>query len=120
MAPRYLKLHPRTVKNLKLKERESASDGAYRVARRIRAVLLNHEEKSSGEIADLLNASRSKVSHWLKAYEEQGFDGLMEGRRSGRPSRLTDLQKILLYDIVDSGPTAYGLMTGVWTSKLIA
>jgi transposase len=44
----------------------------------------------------------------------------MEGRRSGRPHRLTDLQKILLCDIIDSGPIAYGLMTGIWTSKTIS
>lgn len=37
----------------------------------------------------------------------------------GSQSRLTDLQKILLCDIVDSGPVAYGLESGIWTSKLI-
>jgi transposase len=101
-------------------EIESNIDGAYRVSNRIRSVLLNHEQKSSGQIASILDAPRSRVSQWLKTYSEQGVEGLMEGRRSGRPSLLTDLQKILLCDIVDSGPVAYGFITGVWTSKLIA
>lgn len=56
--------------------REAASDGADRVAQRIHAVLLNSEEKTSGQISDILDVSRSKVSEWLKIYEEQGFEGL--------------------------------------------
>jgi transposase len=120
MTPRFIKLHPRTRKKLINMERRSALEGAYRVSMRIRAVLLNHDEKTSGEIAMTLSASRSKVSEWLKTYEEQGVDGLMEGQRSGRPCRLTDLHKILLCDILDSGPIAYGLVSGVWTTKIIA
>jgi len=120
MQARYIDLHPRTVKKLTRMEAEANVDGAYRVSKRIRSVLLNNEKNSSGEISTLLGAPRSRVSQWLKTYEEQGVDGLMEGKRSGRPSSLTDLQKILICDIIDSGPVAYGLMSGVWTSKLIA
>ena len=120
MNPRFIKLHPRTVNKLTRLERESIAGKAFRVSTRIRAVLLSHNQKTSGEIASVLNAPRSKVSEWLKIYEEQGVDGLMEGHRSGRPSRLSDLQKIMLCDIVDSGPIAYGLISGVWTSKNIA
>lgn len=120
MTPRFIKLHPRTHTKLIKMERHSALDGAYRVSTRIRAVLLNHKLKTSGEIASALGSPRSKVSEWLKTYAEQGIDGLMEGQRSGRPSLLTDLQKLLVCDIVDSGPSAYGLVSGVWTSKLVS
>lgn len=98
---------------------ESAKDGADRVSKRIHSVLLNSEGRTSGEISKVLHASREKVSEWLKIYDHQGIDGLMEGKRTGRPSQLTDVQKILLCDIIDSGPIAYGLMTGIWTSKTI-
>ena len=100
--------------------REAASDGADRVSKRIHAVLLNHDENTSGRISEILSVSRSKVSEWLKIYEEQGFDGLKEGFRSGRPGRLDDLQKIILCDIIDSGPIAFGFSSGIWTSKRIA
>ena len=82
MTPRFIKLHPRTKKRLTQLHRKSASDGAIRVSERIRAVLLNHNEKTSGEIASIIDVSRSRVSEWLKTYEEQGVDGLMEGQRS--------------------------------------
>jgi transposase len=120
MNPRFINLHPRTKEKLIQLERESATDGERRVSMRIRAVLLSHEEKTSGEIAATLKASRSRVSEWLKTYDDLGVDGLMEGHRSGRPCRLNELQKIILYDIVDSGPIAYGLINGVWTAKLIS
>jgi len=120
MQPRFIQLHPRTKNNLQVKMREAAADGADRVAKRIHAVLLNSEENSSGRISEILNSSRSKVSEWLKIYDEQGFEGLKEGERSGRPGRLTDLQKIILCDIIDSGPIAFGYSSGIWTSKRIA
>lgn len=100
--------------------REAASDGAYRVANRIHSVLLNHDGSTSGEIAKILNSSPSGVSKWLKTYSESGVEGLMEGHRSGRPSRLSDLEKILLCDIIDSGPIAYGYVSGIWTSIRIS
>lgn len=99
---------------------EAAMEGAERVSRRVHSVLLNSDGHTSGEISKILNVSREKVSEWLKIYDQQGFEGLKEGKRSGRPNLLTDLQKVLLCDIIDSGPVAYGLMTGIWTSKTIA
>jgi len=47
-------------------------------------------------------------------------DGLLEGYRSGRPSELTEKQQQQLGDILDSGPVAYGLDNGIWTSPMIA
>jgi transposase len=46
-------------------------------------------------------------------------DGLLEGYRSGRPSELTGKQRQQLGDILDSGPVAYGLDSGIWTSPMI-
>lgn len=120
MTPRFIKLHPRSKNRLTRLHRNSAADGARRVSDRIRAVLLNHDQKTSGEIAAIIDVSRSRVSEWLKTYEQQGVDGLMEGQRSGRPSRLTDVQKIILCDIVDSGPIAYGMISGIWTAKIVS
>ena len=120
MTPRYINLHPRTFSKLTCLKREAAADGAHRVASRIHAVLLSHDQYTSGEIASTLQVHRSGVSEWLKIYADQGIDGLMEGRRSGRPSFLSDLDKLLLCDIIDSGPISYGYVSGLWTSIRIA
>ena len=101
-------------------KKEAERDGSFRVAKRIHAVLLNGQQHSSGEIARLLDAPRSKVSVWLGQYEEFGWEALLEGHRSGRPRQLDAQQRQGLCDILDSGPVAYGFMSGVWTSPMIS
>ena len=119
MLPRLLRLHPATHRRLIQLSKEASQDGAYRVAKRIQAVVLNAEGHTSGELAALLKAPRSRVSEWLSRYQEYGLEGLLEGQRSGRPPALTPEQRTQLGDILDSGPVAYGLDTGVWTSPMI-
>src|SRR5271167_2700953 len=120
MLPRRLRLHASTSRRLLHLSKEAERDGAYRVAKRLRAVLLNGEGRTSGELADILQAPRSKVSEWLSRYEVYGVEGLLEGYRPGRPASLTEEQREQLGDILDSGPVAYGLDTGIWTSPMIA
>ena len=106
MRPRQLKLHPMTVKKLLRLKREAESDGAYRVATRIHAVLLNHDRYTSGQITAILKSPRSRVSEWLRNYEQFGYEGLLEGYRPGRPAGLTRADTQVLQDIIDSGPVA--------------
>jgi transposase len=120
MEPRLLRLHPSTYQRLIALSKEAERDGAYRVARRLRAVVQNSEGRTSGQLAEILQAPRSKVSQWLQRYQRDGIDGLLEGYRSGRPSELSEKQQQQLGDILDSGPVAYGLDSGIWTSPMIA
>ena len=120
MVPRLLRLHPSTYQRLTRLSKEADRDGAYRVAKRLRAVVMNSDGHTSGELAEILQAPRSKVSEWLQRYQTDGIDGLLEGVRSGRPSELTEKQQQQLGDILDSGPVAYGLDSGIWTSPMIA
>ena len=120
MRARILRLHHKTAEMLRQLKKEAELDGAYRVAKRIHAVLLNNNRRTSGEIANILGAPLSRVSEWLRNYDEQGYEGILEGYRSGRPRKLTKKQTITLCDIIDSGPVAYGFLSGVWTSPMIA
>jgi transposase len=120
MLPRVLRLHPKTYGRLVRLGKEAERDGAYRVAKRLQAVILNSEGRTSGELAQILKAPRSKVSEWLARYEQHGVEGLLEGYRCGRPTLLTQSQRAHLGDILDSGPVAYGLDRGIWTSPMIA
>ncbi len=120
MRPRVLRLHPRSVEKLSALHKQAEREGAYRVAKRLRAVLLNADGYTSGQLARLLKAPRSKVSQWLSHYAAHGVDGLLEGYRAGRPPGLTEGQWMKLADIIESGPVAYGLDSGIWTSPMIA
>jgi transposase len=74
---------------------------------------------SSGDIAHVLDAPRSKVSQWLSDYEQFGWEALLEGHRSGRPAQLSARQQQQLEDIIDSGPQAYGFLSGVWSAPMV-
>jgi transposase len=120
MRARKLCIHPMVAKKLLRLRGEAEAENAHRVARRIDAVLLNHDGYSSGQIAGLLKRPRSRVSEWLKNYEQFGYGGLLEGYRPGRPAGLTAADKQVLSDIIESGPLAYGYISGVWTSPMVA
>jgi transposase len=115
--PRIIRLHRKTEQKLLSLKKEAEQDGEYRVAKRIHAVLLNNQEKSSVEISKIIHSSRSKVSEWLKNYEIYGYEALLEGQRSGRQPLLNADQRSFLGDIIDNGPVAYG---SVWSSLMIA
>jgi transposase len=120
MLPRILQLRAREYSELVQLRKQAEREGAYRVAKRIHAVLLNSQGHTSSELATVLQAARSNVSEWLANYETHGFEGLLEGFRTGRPPRLSARQLVELSDIVESGPVAYGFDSGVWTSPMIA
>ena len=99
MRARLLRLHPKSSSRLVRLSKEAERDGAYRVAKRLQAVVLNAEGRTSGELAEILKAPRSKVSAWLSRYQAYGIDGLLEGYRSGRPPQLSEPQRKQLGDI---------------------
>ncbi len=70
MLARLLRLHPQTYHRLIRWSREAEREGVYRVAKRLQAVVLNSEGRTSGDLARILKAPRSKVSEWLARYTE--------------------------------------------------
>ena len=120
MRARFISLSAKQAREFAALKRAAEQDGAYRVARRLHAVLLSHREHTRGEIARLLDAPRSRVSLWLQQYQTHGWGVLLEGHRSGQPKELSQAQLSQLDDLIDSGPVAYGFPSGVWTSPMIA
>ncbi len=115
----FAKGNKRTRGNLKTLRREAHADKAPKVALRIQSIMLSLEKHSVSDIAWLLQVHRSSVHSWIQNWNEHGKEGLYEGHRSGRPAALTEKDREQLRDIVDSGPVAYGLQTGVWTSPIV-
>ena len=120
MQPIFAQGISRTLQRLKRLRQEAQSDKAPRVALRLDAVMLSVQRQTTGQIAQGLQVDRTRVHAWIGAWNEYGDEGLLEGHRSGRPAELSAAHREHLADILDSGPVAYGLNTGVWTSPLIA
>jgi transposase len=116
----YAKGDGRTAKRLLALRRQAQADRAPRVVLRIQGILMSLDGCSTGQIAQRLRVHRSGVPVWIKRWNQYGEEGLWEGHRSGRPNQLDSRQREQLADILDSGPVAYGLETGIWTSPLVA
>jgi transposase len=120
MKPIFVSADARTRRQLLVLRQEAQTDKAPRVALRLQAILLSADGHTPPAIADLLHVHRSRVHDWVRAWIDHGIEGIKEGHRSGRPGELTSAQHQALHDIIESGPVAYGLNTGLWTSKIVA
>ena len=120
MHPIFARGNARTLQRLKTLRQVAQTDKVPRVALRLEAIMLSVQGKTSGQIAQGLQVDRTRVHAWIGAWNAHGDEGLLEGHRSGRPAQLSPDQREQLADILDSGPVAHGLNTGVWTSPLIA
>jgi transposase len=120
MKPIFVTADARTRRQLLAFRQEAQTDKSPRVALRLQAILLSADGHTPPAIADLLHVHRSRVHDWIRRWMDHGIEGVKEGHRSGRPSELTPAQREALHDIIESGPVAHGLNTGVWTSKLVA
>jgi transposase len=119
MTPIYAQGNARTRTQLRQWQKQAQTDKAPRVALRLHGIRLSMNGHTAPEIARLLDVDRTAVYDWICAWNEHRLDGLKEGHRQGRPNGLTPAQKTQLLDIVESGPVAHGLTTGVWTSVLL-
>lgn len=120
MKPLLVNADARTRRQLLAWRQEAQTDKAPRVALRLQAILLSADGHTPPAIADLLHVHRSRVHDWVRGWIDHGLEGIKEGHRSGRPSGLTAAQRQKLHDIIESGPVAYGLNTGLWTSPIVA
>jgi transposase len=120
MQPIFARGNARTLQRIKVLRQAAQTDKAPRVALRLEAIMLSLKGQTTGQIAQGLQVDRTRVHAWIGAWNEHGDEGLLEGHRSGRPALLSATQREQLADILDSGPVAHGLNTGVWTSPLIA
>lgn len=120
MRPVFARGNQRTVQLMLQLRKEAIKDQEPRVAQRFHAVALSIEGRTASEIAQSLKVHRSCIPLWIENWNRHREQGLLEGHRAGRPAGLRAAQREQLQDILDSGPVAYGLETGIWTSPVIS
>ena len=87
---------------------------------RLHGLLLITSGQSCQQVAGLFGEDRRTVQRWVKTFEEQGFDGLREGERSGRPRSLTPRQWKSLEKDLRKSPDEFGLTGHLWDGKLLS
>lgn len=96
-------------------------EGEHRLDLRLRTVVLVSEGISIENTAGMCEVGTTTVKRWLNTYRAEGVWALIsKGPYEGRKPRLSDKEMQELDDMIEAGPEASGLDTGVWTSPIIA
>jgi transposase len=85
------------------------------VVRRAQVIRLSARGKRPHEIADILGRSWSGVRKTINRFNAEGFDGLADKPRGGRPSKKTDRYVELLKKAVQANPRDLGYPFSAWT-----
>ena len=95
-------------------------DGDERFARKLRAIwLVGKDHVTQGTAAKILEVDPNSVTRWVMAYVRKGIEGLRTKKAPGRRPLLTPAQEQRLAKIIENGPEAFGLDTGVWSGPII-
>ncbi len=87
---------------------------------RIQALLLVNRGYREADTAAAIGVGRRTVQDWIYRFRKRGLPGLRKGPFEGGRSRLTEEQKSELSRIIQAGPEAVRLDTGIWTTAIVA
>ena len=96
MKPVFARGNIKTIQNLKKERKAAFKEKQPRVAMRINGIILSLEKNTTGDISNMLKVERTTVYSWIKLWNKYKMNGLLEGHRSGRKSRIDGLQKKIL------------------------
>lgn len=87
---------------------------------RLHGLLLVAQGMSAREAALLLGDAPRTAEYWIRRFEERGLAGIMEGERSGRPSRLGKKDLAAINTALRKRPTDFGLTGNLWDGKTLS
>jgi transposase len=87
---------------------------------RLHGVLLVCSGLSCYQVADLLSQSPRTIHNWVNRFERQGFSGLQEGDRPGRPSALDERTRQGIEKDLRDDPRHLGYAQTFWDGKLLS
>ena len=89
-----------------------------RISERIHFVLLSAQSYSAPQIGQLFGYDEETVRSWLHRYQQQGYAGLADRPRSGRPPKERWLKAMVEAQISQS-PPCFGYVAACWTILLL-
>src|ERR1700676_1559704 len=87
---------------------------------RLHGVLLVAQGIRCPEVARLLGDAPRSVEYWVHRFEQRGLAGLVEGERSGRPSRLNQKQMQEINRVLRAKPSDAGMRVNLWDGKTLS
>jgi transposase len=87
---------------------------------RLHAVLLVAQGMTCPEAAKFLGDSPRTVQYWIRRFEEDGFAGLADADRPGRPRKLSARHIDLINQALRKSPRDVGFSTNIWDGKTLS
>lgn len=87
---------------------------------RLHGVLLVAQGLTCPEVSILLGDSPRTVEYWVRRFDQGGLEGLREGERTGRPTRLSEEQIEELQRALRQKPSDSGMDTNLWDGKALS
>ena len=87
---------------------------------RLHVALLRKQGKSENAIHKILKRGKGTISRWLNRMENDGIDAIHDGKSTGRPCKLSDVQQKTVKNILSNDPTFSGFERSNWTANLLA
>lgn len=86
---------------------------------RLHGLLLVCNGHSCTQVAQMFGEERRTVQRWVKRFDTHGFEGLREGERAGRPSRMDAKQWDKVGRDLRSSPREFGFAQTMWDGAVV-
>lgn len=117
-AMRKLHIENADVMRVAIQQEIERSDES-RYDHRLHGVLLVAGGQGCLAVAQVFGEDPRTVQRWVTRFEQQGFDGLRDGERSGRPRRLEESQCESLGRDLRRSPRDFGHAQNLWDGKIL-
>jgi transposase len=87
---------------------------------RLHAVLLVAQGITCPEAATLLGDAPRTLQYWVRRFEEEGFAGLADADKPGRPRKLSEKQLSEVSRAIRGSPRDFGMTTNSWDGKTLS
>jgi len=101
-------------------QQEIARSEDSRYDHRLHGVFLLCQGFSCPEVSKILGDSPRIIEYWVKEFNENGFEGLREEKRSGRPSVIDDTILNKIDSDLKQNPTSFGYKQNLWDGKTLS
>lgn len=100
-------------------QQEIARSEESRYDHRLHGILLVSNGISCYQVAEWLGQNPVTIQRWVNRFEANGFAGLQEGERPGRPRRLNETQWEAVDRDLRRSPRELGYAQNLWDGKLL-
>ena len=114
-----LQISDRDIMSIAIQQEISRSEEA-RYDHRLHGVLLVSRGLSCYQVGELFGKHSTTIQRWVNNFEKDGFAGLADFERPGRPRRLTVEQWEAMSQDLRKHPRELGYQQNLWDGKLLS